>query len=496
MLILPMLGACGDTLDVQLQLYDPCNQAVLREAEHVQLQVRSHEMAQPVSTTWSAVDKQGELPDLPLVDDAIVSVTLRQSNGAGAPGAALAGADVGPVDLTGQDGLEVIDLSLAVGKLDTFATTTDGNDRKSCSSMLAARQGHSATVLPNGKVLIAGGERRNQASATYWETTELYDPRHGTFSQGPEMGGWTRKGHTATLLPDGRVLLAGGIGSGDNVETTWKVAQIYDPTKNVFLEPIKMLEQRAYHTATALDDGRVLLAGGQIDGRELASSEIFDPKTSTFVPGPALHEPRAFHAAVKVGPDTVALIGGRGSSQVLSSVEFVVVGDGTVVDGPTLAKARSHLVAARVPGEDAVVVAGGFDALVSKPELGTGLDSIEVIRVNTQSLAASVEACSNLRLSSGRGAPGIAVTGDAIVVLGGVTQPGLVSATADRIVFESTTTCKATVEPTAGAMFTPRAEPVVTVLAGGDLLVSGGFSVASGKVVSLANTEIYVSPRP
>lgn len=94
-------------------------------------------------------------------------------------------------------------------------------------SMHLPRSGHTATLLSNGQVLVAGGK---SGEATYHSSAELYDPATGTWSLTGSMGG-SRSGHTATLLPDGRVLVAGGRNSAGELSS----AELFEPVVRVYL---------------------------------------------------------------------------------------------------------------------------------------------------------------------------------------------------------------------------------------------------------------------
>jgi hypothetical protein len=149
-------------------------------------------------------------------------------------------------------------------------------------AMRSARQGHTATVLPHGEVLIAGGSQ-NVGFRSELATAELYDPNSGTFRA---IGSMTmaRQGHTATLLRDGRVLIAGGSSNGI---TTTASAEIYDPQTRSFTAIAPMGVPREAHTATMLKSGKVLIAGGGRGGMPggyiaYATAEIFDPISNTF----------------------------------------------------------------------------------------------------------------------------------------------------------------------------------------------------------------------
>lgn len=145
-------------------------------------------------------------------------------------------------------------------------------------NMSVARHGPTATLLDDGRVLIAGGA--TDASA------EIYDPRSGRFARtrgNMQVAG--RKQHTATLLRDGRVLIAGGSASDFNPNTiALASAELFNPKTETFASIGNMPVERSYHTATLLKSGKVLIVGGaQRDLKGIDSALLFDPTTSTFV---------------------------------------------------------------------------------------------------------------------------------------------------------------------------------------------------------------------
>ncbi len=152
--------------------------------------------------------------------------------------------------------------------------------------MNAARQGHTATLLNNGKVLVTGGNDMVFTPSRFLVpigSAELYDPSSGTFTATGSMT-TARSGHTATLLPDGKVLIAGGGGYPDD-HGSMAEAEIYDPSTGTFTSTGMMTTARRWHTATLLNSGEVLIAGGTDGGfpsKGLLSAELYDPVRGTF----------------------------------------------------------------------------------------------------------------------------------------------------------------------------------------------------------------------
>lgn len=143
------------------------------------------------------------------------------------------------------------------------------------ASMTTPRMDHTATPLLDGRVLIAGGYRKVGGVLA---SAELYDPKSDTFTPTGSMN-VPREWHTATLLSDGRVLIAGGRqGIQPGLDESSALAEIYDPGTGTFSPTGSMAIRRERHCATLLADGRVLVAGGSID----VAAELYDPKTGRF----------------------------------------------------------------------------------------------------------------------------------------------------------------------------------------------------------------------
>ncbi len=182
-------------------------------------------------------------------------------------------------------------------------------------SMEAARAGATATVLQDGRVLITGGGPcgdPQSGTATTVATGEIYDPRTGRFSPTGNMT-VEREQDTATLLRDGRVLIAGGFSYLTGLYSL--SAEIFDPSTNSFAPTGSMATARADDVAALLPNGKVLVAGGinddnPVDG--LATAELFDPATGTFSATGSMHSPRQAFTATLLADGEVLVTGGGG----------------------------------------------------------------------------------------------------------------------------------------------------------------------------------------
>jgi N-acetylneuraminic acid mutarotase len=177
-------------------------------------------------------------------------------------------------------------------------------------SMAAARDSHTATLLNNGKVLVEGG-----GGAGFW-SSELYDPGTGTWSSAGSPGGG-RFYDTATLLPDGRVLIAGGYGTDSSSSGPLASARLYDPATNSWSAAASMSTPRDRAAATLLPNGKVLVAGGLDNelGPPLASAELYDPSTDIWSPTGSMAAGRFWASATLLGTGKVLVAGGGPSAE-------------------------------------------------------------------------------------------------------------------------------------------------------------------------------------
>jgi Kelch motif/Galactose oxidase, central domain len=231
-------------------------------------------------------------------------------------------------------------------------------------SMLNARGSHTATLLPDGDVLVAGGGSASWTDATgsFLASAELYNPTTGTWTATGSMS-TARESHTATLLPDGRVLIAGGEDRWDHAVAS---AEIYNPKTGTFSATGSMATPRAWHTAALLSDGRVLIAGGNAgtwsySGPFLASAEIYNPKTGTFSPTGPMATPRAWHTATRLADGRVLVAGGENARTDLASAEIYNPKTGTFSPTGSMTVGRVYHAAALLSDGRVLVEGGGSD---------------------------------------------------------------------------------------------------------------------------------------
>lgn len=174
-------------------------------------------------------------------------------------------------------------------------------------SMAQGRYNHTSTLLPTGKVLLAGGE----STSGSFDSAELFDPATERFAATGKMT-TKRSKHTATLLSSGKVLITGGISGGIPVSS----AELYDPVTGLFSPISSMTIPRRGHSATKLLDERVLIIGGISEGvYPTVSTEIFNPETGRFSPVGPLLLARVNHATTLLSSGKVLVLGGGGASK-------------------------------------------------------------------------------------------------------------------------------------------------------------------------------------
>jgi hypothetical protein len=222
--------------------------------------------------------------------------------------------------------------------------------------MKDSRSGHTATLLQDGKVLVAGG------SSTFVGTAEIFDPATAAFTATGNMTS-QRELHTATLLPSGKVLLTGGGGAS---------AELFDPAMGAFASTGSMKENRSSHSATLLLTGKVLIVGGGGD----STAELYDPATGTFVPTGNMKTARRNHTATLLPDGSVLIAGGLDQSNTaLTSAEIYNPVTGGFTATSSMATAHSQHTATLLPSGK-VLVAGGGNFVAELFDPGTGTFSL------------------------------------------------------------------------------------------------------------------------
>jgi hypothetical protein len=225
--------------------------------------------------------------------------------------------------------------------------------------MKEARHHHTATLLNNGWVLVAGG--LNSVSTS--DTAELFDP--ATYSFSFTTGNMTspRSSHTSSLLDSGEVLIAGGIDGNSYTNKT----ELYDPISSQFRSTGAMVTPRAFHTATRLNNGQILIVGGY-NGSYLDSAELYDPTTGTFTPTGSMSTPRIKHTATLLRDGTVLIVGGMDASDFLYSAEiyYPKMGVFLATTGNMSQRRSSH--AAVMLDNGKVLIAGGDDGISNQKD--------------------------------------------------------------------------------------------------------------------------------
>src|SRR5580704_11653412 len=179
-------------------------------------------------------------------------------------------------------------------------------------SMTVPRTGQTITLLHDGRVLLTGGDQ-NAGFRSQLASAEIYDPGSGAFTATGSMS-TPREGHTATMLRDGRVLVVGG--SPNGIQTTGS-AEIYDPSSGSFSRTGHLNQPRVAHDAALLGSGKVLIAGGGRGGMpggyiSYDTAEEYNPSTRTFSPMLArMHYDRVGAAAVRLNDGRVLIVGGK-----------------------------------------------------------------------------------------------------------------------------------------------------------------------------------------
>ncbi len=353
---------------------------------------------------------------------------------------------------------------------ETFAAT---------GAMTSPRSLHTATLLLDGRVLLVGGAGAGEDSATFLRTAELYHPKKRKFVATQSMS-TARLGAAAVRLRDGRVLVAGGEDSSNKAVNS---VEIYNPRTGRWTRASSMNYARMNPTATLLNNGKVLIVGGysvDSDCCALSSAELFDPKTNTFSTTGFMAVARRNHTATLLANGRVLIAGGYngqdgntdGSSNV-NAPEIYDPGKGTFDSTGDMSSARRYPTATLLLNNK-VLIAGGYD------DNNLAASSAEAYRPRIRAF----EPTGSMLVPRGRHTATRLPNGK-VLVAGGYDSSGTTIASAE-LYDPKTGQFSAT-----GSMTIPRWRHTETRLLNGDVLIAGG----SDGTTAVASAEIYNSPR-
>jgi N-acetylneuraminic acid mutarotase len=360
----------------------------------------------------------------------------------------------------------------AVTALPASAATATGA-WAATGNMVAAREGATATLLPNGEVLVAGGVN---ASATFLASAELYNPNTGTWQATGSMS-TARSGAAATLLPDGQVLVV----AGSNTYGYLASAELYNPATGTWQATGSLATPEAGATATLLPDGDVLVAGGATEASlaggdfiftSLANAELYNPATGTWQTTTSMNIPRFGATATLLANGTVLVAGGSDtrSGQTVNNSDAVPQASAEIYTPATqqwqmtgaMAYSHSGATASLLPNGD-VLVAGGEIPLdlpmTPASEQVEGQQNTDLYNPTTNTW----QAVAPLLAPSGFGVAATLGNGT-VLETGGVGQPGDLPVSTEIYDPNSNTW---TAGPVGGGGQT------ATVLANGSVLVTG-----------------------
>jgi len=325
---------------------------------------------------------------------------------------------------------------------------------KATGSMGTARVGAAATLLKDGRVLVAGG---------WLATAELFDPATGTFAP---TGSMQMARTTATLLNDGKVLVTGGLDVNGNALTT---AELYDPANGTFAPTGSM--QAGHEAATLLSNGKVLMTGGKdVNGFFLAMAELYDPGTGSFAPTGSMGTARGGFSTTLLKDGRVLVAGGFDDSlNNLATAELFDPVRGSFVPTGRMVNAR-EVHSATLLSTGKVLVTGGLDSNARTFVAAELFDPASGSFSPTGSMQSAHYSHSATLLNDGR-----------VLVTGGADSSNHATATAELFDL-STGTFTLT-----GSMTTARESHGATLLNDGRVLVTGGFDGFS----TLATAELY-----
>lgn len=351
-------------------------------------------------------------------------------------------------------------------------------------SMNEQRALHRATLFQdssgNTMVLITGGIADRGAPGNV-PTAEIFDPGLGTFILTPGSPTAARTFHRATLLQDGRVLITGGDSRGGGAGgTVFNTAEIFDPMSETFIATDDMTGPRAGHTATLLPGGTVLITGGSDGSTVLRTAEIFDPILGTFSPTGSMTKARTRHTATLLLDGRVLVAGGFGEGGLLDSAEIFnpATGSFTLIAEPMTRPRGDDHTATLLQG-GTVLLAGGQTFRLPRGFFPTR--SAEIYDPFTNSFRETAHS-----MAGRRNFHSATLLSDGTVLIAG----GFLSVATFRAAIYDPTTEK--FSENASGMTVERVNHTATSLGDGTVLITGGFGKVTGSSqVVHSSAEIF-----
>ena len=323
-------------------------------------------------------------------------------------------------------------------------------------ALTAARDQHTTTLLPNGKVLAVGGA----GTSSPLSNSDLYDPASGIWTATGSLHD-ARQWHTATLLTNGQVLAAGGSGGSGPLAS----AESYNPASGTWARTNSLQAARFFHTATLLANGKVLAAGGGGNSGFVASAELFDPASGAWTTTGSLNTNRSSHTATLLPNGQVLVAGGWNGSPMASSELYNPAAGTWATSGPLHTARQSH-TATLLPNGQILVVGGYNGALLASAEL---YNPASGTWTNSGSLNTARQCHTATLLPNGK-----------VLVAGGISSSGWATNSAELY-----DPASGVWTPT-GSLNSAREYPTATLLPSGKVLLAGGYNTSM-----LASAELY-----
>ena len=334
------------------------------------------------------------------------------------------------------------------------------------ASLVTARDAHTMTLLPTGKVLVAGGRNTMGTALT---TAEVYDPESDTWAATAALPA-ARFWHASIVLLNGKVLVAGGFDGFASLAS----AALYDPASGTWTLTGSMTQGRDSFTATLLVNDKVLVSGGYTNSGITGGAELYDPATGTWTGTGSLNTASAYHSATLLASGKVLVAGGQKDSGIgTARTEIYDPANGSWSLSGALAAPCVYHSATLLPNGTVLLVGG-------KSSTATSLASAQVFDPVAATWTATAAPSSGRFSHSANLLP----NGQLLVIGGFNTTSGMLASAEQYDYFAGTWT-------TLGALGTARLDHTATLLPSGKLLISGGWNKDSS--TSLASSEVLES---